>query len=488
MALQLNFAARSDVGRVRSKNDDSAYVGRYLAVVADGMGGHVGGDVASASVVLDLAPLDRNDHPDPATILPDEIQSANLILNDLVHDNPKLAGMGTTCTALLVDNGLLHMAHIGDSRAYRLKNDVFEQLSADHTFVQRLIDEGRLSPADAESHPHKNVLMRVLGDVDASPELDVTTFETEPGERWLLCSDGLNAVVDDHSIEQLLRADKPLDDICRDLVDETLRRGAPDNVTIVVFETVQAQITVDDNPKTDELTESARQVTNASNSESISAALLRADLGSRPHLLVGAAELATDTDQIPVVTRSSSQKRAAALLHGASDAAEPAAPPANPAPATELDEDAVPTGRRSWPLLTMVGVFLILFATSLAVGFLWIRGQYYVGSSDDHVAIYQGVPQSVGPLELSSLEESTDIPLSRLPGYSRQRIEAGLPAQDLNHAREILVDLETALIPEAPPVTRPDQPDDTQIPLASNGVTASASIAGATAGATGGNP
>ena len=483
MALELNFAARSDVGRVRSKNDDSAYVGRYLAVVADGMGGHVGGDVASASVVLDLAPLDRNDLSDPQTVLADEIQSANLILNDLVHDNPKLAGMGTTCTAILVDNNLLHMAHIGDSRAYRIKNDVFEQLSADHTFVQRLIDEGRIKPEDAESHPHKNVLMRVLGDVDASPELDVATYETQPGERWMLCSDGLNAVVDDATIETLLRADKPLDDICRDLVDETLNRGAPDNVTIVVFETAEAQVTVEDPPRKEELTESAREVSQASDGESVSAALLRADLGSRPHLLVGAAELATDTDQIPIVTRSSSQKRAAALLHGASDAAAP-----EPAGASELEEDAVPTGRRTWPLLTMVGVFLILFATSLAVGFLWIRGQYYVGSVEDRVAIYQGVPQSLGPLELSSVEEATEIPLSRLPGYSRQRVEAGLPAQDLNHAREILMDLETALIPEAPPVSPRDQPDDSNIPLASNGVTTSASIAGATAGATGGNP
>ena len=407
MALQLNFAARSDVGRVRSKNDDSAYVGRYLAVVADGMGGHVGGDVASASVVLDLAPLDRNDHTDPGTMLADEIQSANLILNDLVHDNPKLAGMGTTCTAVLVDNNVLHMAYIGDSRAYRIKNDVFEQLSVDHTFVQRLIDEGRLNPEDAESHPHKNVLMRVLGDVDASPELDVTSFETQPGERWMLCSDGLNAVVDDGTIQRLMSADKPLEEICRDLVDETLARGAPDNVTIVVFETVEAEVTVDDDPKTDELTESALQVSNATNGEPVSAALLRADLGSRPHLLVGAAELATDTDQIPIVTRSSSQKRAAALLHGASEAT----PVPQAQGAAELEEDAVPSERKSWPLLTMVGVFLILFATSLAVGFLWIRGQYYVGTADDHVAIFQGVPQSFGPLELSSVEESTEIPL-----------------------------------------------------------------------------
>src|SRR5699024_2790726 len=170
---------------------------------------------------------------------------------------------------------------------------------------------------------------------------------------------------------------------------------------------------------------------------------------------------------------------------GASDAAAPA--PASTG-SSELGEDAVPTGRRTWPLLTMVGVFLILFASSVAVGFLWIRGQYYVVTTDDRVAISQGVHQSLGPLELSSVEESTEIPLSRLPGYSRQRVEDGLPAQDLNHAREILMDLEAALIPEAPPVSPTDQPDDSDIPLASNGVTTSASIAGATAGATGGNP
>src|SRR5690625_7925679 len=123
--------------------------------------------------------------------------------------------MGTSCTALMVNRNMLNMAHIGDSRAYRIKNCMFEQMFADHTIVQRLIDEGRIKPEDAESHPHKNVLMRVLGDVDASPELDVTSFETEPGERWLLCSDGLNAVVDDATIEKLLRAEKPLDDICR---------------------------------------------------------------------------------------------------------------------------------------------------------------------------------------------------------------------------------------------------------------------------------
>src|SRR5699024_9681168 len=201
--------------------------------------------------------------------------------------------------------------------------------------------------------------MRVLGDVDASPELDVTSLTADPGERWLLCSDGLNAVVDDATIQQLLSADKPLDDICRDLVDETLQRGAPDNVTIIVFETAQADVTVGQNPATDELTESALKVSNALDGETVSAALLRADLASRPHLLVGAAELATDTDQIPIVTRSSSQNRAAALLHRASHTDPTAPAQQHPVtPTAELGEDSVPSDRRSWPLLTMVGVFL----------------------------------------------------------------------------------------------------------------------------------
>ena len=201
--LIMRFAARSHVGRIRSKNDDSAYAGRHLAVVADGMGGHAGGDVASAATVLDMIHLDRADYEgDASTTLADEIQTANSLLSELVHINPKLAGMGTTVTALLLAEGKLHFAHIGDSRAYRLRDGEFKQISVDHTFVQRLIDEGRLKPEEAETHPHKNVLMRVLGDVDASPELDLDTLDVKRGDRWLLCSDGLNYVAG-HAVERV---------------------------------------------------------------------------------------------------------------------------------------------------------------------------------------------------------------------------------------------------------------------------------------------
>ena len=143
--------------------------------------------------------------------------------------------MGTTVTALLLAEGKLHFAHIGDSRAYRLRNGEFEQVSVDHTFVQRLIDEGRLRPEEAETHPHKNVLMRVLGDVDASPELDLDTLDVEPGERWLLCSDGLNYVAG-HVVERTVRETRNLRECVELLVDLTLEAGAPDNVTVVMLE------------------------------------------------------------------------------------------------------------------------------------------------------------------------------------------------------------------------------------------------------------
>lgn len=238
--LILRYAARSHVGLVRAKNDDSAYAGEHLAVVADGMGGHAGGDVASASTVLDLVHLDHNRHNDDAGAnLADEIQSANSLLSELVHVNPKLAGMGTTVTALLLSGERLAYAHIGDSRAYRLKDGVFEQLSTDHTFVQRMIDEGRMTEAEAEVHPHKNVLMRVLGDVDASPELDLLYFDAEPGERWLLCSDGLNFVRHE-MIEEVIRHTKSLATAADTLIDLTLAAGSPDNVTVVVFDIVES--------------------------------------------------------------------------------------------------------------------------------------------------------------------------------------------------------------------------------------------------------
>lgn len=453
MAIAFRYAARSDVGRVRAKNDDSAYAGRHLAVVADGMGGHVGGDIASASAVMDLTALDRPDlHGDGATVLADEIQNANQNLARLVLGNPRLGGMGTTVTAVLADQDELVLAHIGDSRAYRLRGDEFDQVTRDHTFVQRLIDEGRLRPDEAESHPHKNVLMRVLGDVDASPEIEVETINPEVGERWLLCSDGLNAVVREETIESVLRSTDDLNQIVDTLVELTLDRGAPDNVTVVV---VQVFGTDDDPPAPGpaELRgadpapdrtgadDGADADTAAIPSES-SAAVLRRDLAARPHLLVGAAANATRTGRIPTVSDSVLQRRATLLQTSAPDTL---ADPREVATALHRAEAAAASPRRRRRRLAAAGLalatvgLLLLAGGWLAAG--WIGSQYYVGEQQGSVAIYNGVSQSLGPVSLSDLERTTDLRVDDLPGFAQARVRNAIPADSLEEAERIVGEL-----------------------------------------------
>lgn len=504
--LIMRYAARSDVGRVRAKNDDSAYVGRHLAVVADGMGGHAGGDVASAATVLDMIHLDTDDYDgDAGTVLADEIQTANSLLSELVHINPKLAGMGTTVTALLLAEGKLHFAHIGDSRAYRLRNGEFEQISVDHTFVQRLIDEGRLRPEEAETHPHKNVLMRVLGDVDASPELDLATLDVEPGERWLLCSDGLNYVAG-HVVERTVRETPDIRECVETLVDLTLEAGAPDNVTIIMLEI--AEQTVDDvqtaavevvpSPEAAEPERSKEKPATAAGpsdgladgkdrdgkdraaglaaaaaaasavepgaasekgqdtgtspngadadqgegkeptattdphlGEHLSAEVLREELASRPHLLVGAAVTAAETGSIPTIAGRTVARRAATLL---THKAEPVRDEAE-----YLGQERRP---RHWITIGIAAAALVVLAVGLWLGYAWTQTRYYIGEFDQRVAIFNGVSQRLGPIQLSTLEAVTDIRMESLPQFSQQRVRQTVPARDLYDAQRIVKNLE----------------------------------------------
>ena len=507
--LIMRYAARSDVGRIRSKNDDSAYAGKHLAVVADGMGGHAGGDVASASTVLDMIHLDHDAYPDGAeTVLADEIQTANSLLSELVHVDPKLAGMGTTVTALLLEGRQLHFAHIGDSRAYRLRNGKFEQISVDHTFVQRLIDEGRLRPEEAETHPHKNVLMRVLGDVDASPELDLDVLEVEVGERWLLCSDGLN-YVQGPVVEQVVRETRDLAECAELLIELTLANGAPDNVTVVLLEIVEE--TADDlttaavdvvsaeapgtlqpapvakpihekgaTPKPPRGREAKTRppaaepdkeapdagprlpgasapvsaagaptsgaaatgdvaktngsaepptATDPHLGEHLSAEILREELASRPHELVGAAATAAETGSIPTVAGRSVARRAATVL-------------THKAEQDRLEFQPVPTRKRRWLTLAIAAVLAIFVIAGLWVGYAWTQTRYYVGEFDQHVAIYNGISQSLGPFQLSKVQTVTNIRMDSLPEYTQQSVRQTVAARDLADAQQIVKSLQ----------------------------------------------
>ena len=517
MKIAFRLEARSDTGLKRSKNDDSGYGGRYLAVVADGMGGHVGGDVASATTVLNLTPLD---HPDfengtGGVYLADEIQSANLIINELAANDPQLAGMGTTCTALLIDGDCIEFAHIGDSRAYRLRpgaDGEFEQISTDHTFVQRLLNEGRITPEEAEHHPHKNVIMRVLGDVDASPELELKTLDAVVGERWVLSSDGLDAVVSVPEIEQVMRSHDDLAEVADTLISMTLERGAPDNVTVVALQVIDREELPVDEPvgpsalpdsalpdsiaaeqevsvNTQKLPEiaataEAAEATlaaleqesahhnvrrfrrardfagtllhsgsdavrhhigtydNAVDAALTNAAILRGELGSRPHQLVGAAAVATETGMIPAVTSRTLEHRATVAQRMPLTVDE--AP--LPAELEELiaEEPAERPSRRSWSVRLFIFLLVAALLTLAAwTGLRYVERSYYVGESDGTVAVYNGIPQALGPIRLSHVVENTDISTSQLSNHTRTLLRNSITAKDLNEAHQIVSRLKT---------------------------------------------
>ena len=231
MAIALRYAARSDVGLVRANNQDSGYAGPSLLVVADGMGGHAGGDVASSLAIGEMAPLDGESHGADAVLkhLSDAVHAAHRELLERVAEEPALSGMGTTVTALLRTGGRLALAHIGDSRAYMLRDQELVQITRDHTFVQRLVDDGRITLEEAEQHPQRSVLMRVLSDVVDDVEPDLSMREAKLGDRYLLCSDGLSGVVSFGTLQDTLAAGKDPAATCEQLVQLALRSGAPDD-------------------------------------------------------------------------------------------------------------------------------------------------------------------------------------------------------------------------------------------------------------------
>lgn len=405
-APTVKSAAVSNVGKIRANNQDSGYAGSYLFVVADGMGGHAGGDVASAIAIRRITEVDRQytSAHDAVFALQSALIAANSLLAETVFEHNELTGMGTTVSGIVRVGHQVAIAHIGDSRIYRLRGGKLEQISADHTFVQRLVDSGRITPEEAAVHPRRSVLMRVLGDVDAAPEIDTQVLDTAPGDRWLICSDGLSSYVSDDKIEHVLATVDNTNEAADKLVKESLDAGAPDNVTVVVLD-------IDDAP------DSSMHI---------------------PPITVGSAAspLSFDSDNV-----RRSLRLPTLLLHPLK-ATQPDPSHFEPESEDYLDElileDRRRARRRRITWLVAIAVVIIAVVTGVILAYQWTQSHYYVGNDNGTVAIYRGVQQSIGPISLSTVYKKTDITLDELPVFNRQQVRATINAADLNLAKEIV--------------------------------------------------
>ena len=395
MALTFHYAARSDVGLVRKDNQDSGYAGPHLLVVADGMGGHAGGDLASATVITELVEIDHDSltAAEASSQLGRAITRANDEIARTFADNAELEGMGTTVTAIMRARNKLILAHIGDSRAYLLREGRLSQITKDHSFVQTLIDEGRITEEEASTHPQRSVVTRVLTGADGD-EPDLGAREARKGDRYLLCSDGLSGFVALDTIEEILTGGTPPGQAADDLVSLALRAGAPDNVTVIVADVVEAGTAPSTQPQ-----------------------------------VVGSAALRRPRKRVD----NSPAARAAALTRDEDDDE-----------GVELDEEG--HGRRGRWLRRLGGlvVAVLLVGAVAYAGYAWTQQQYYVGAQDGRVTVYRGVAQDLGPISLNTAVDQTDIELSELPSFYRDEVEGTISVESRSAADQRVDSLRVA--------------------------------------------
>ena len=461
----------SDVGTVRANNQDSSFAGEHLIAICDGMGGHAGGDTASSIAIRSLAHIEQDDTGGDVEVISRMMETSVMAAHDAIVGKAKrerkLAGMGTTVTAVALVAGYWVVAHIGDSRAYLLRDGHLSRITCDHSYVQHLIDTGRITPAEAKNHPQRNVVMRVLGDFDIDPHPDISIRKAHPADRWLLCSDGLCGVLEDSTIKETMTALADQGECAQRLVQMALRAGSTDNVTAVIADATLA---------------------------------LDADAFDLPHqtpLVGGAAsrnlEPIADIVNEPVATAPalrddhSPAKRAAALMQPADTQHNDAAPAsAEPSTTRVVQPSAVreETGERDNPdtgeipvvqkpdgrlsadpndpevakairdehveqkkatrakhqrnrlaiVITILLAVAVLFGASTGT-YMWSQTRYYVGNSNGKVAIYQGVPTNLFGLALSHEVSSTSITVSNLPQTWHDQLNRGISVGSLDEAQ-----------------------------------------------------
>ncbi|MDO5048993.1 MAG: protein phosphatase 2C domain-containing protein [Actinomycetaceae bacterium] len=410
MPVEFRFAARSDVGLVRKNNQDSGYAGPHLLVLADGMGGPAGGDIASSVAVAHLAPLDADDHPADRMLglLRQSLTSAHEELTERSQLDPELHGLGTTCIALMRSGSKLAMVHIGDSRAYLLREGTLTQVTTDHSFVQYLIQTGQITPEEAHNHPQRSVVLRILGDSDSDVVPDESIREAVEGDRWLLCSDGLSGVVSPDTIIETLASIEDPGECAEQLIELALRAGGPDNITCVIADVVPSGSIEPQSPQ-----------------------------------IVGAA--AIDRKR-PSRGGTSAAARAAQL---------------SPKETETEDEEDLPPDRRSW-IGAFIGLVIIaLIGLGIWGGYTWSQTQYYAQLKDDQVVIYQGIPQAVGPWSLSHPIEVTPVKASELRPVERTRLQEPVRRSSREEIDEYIATLLRDREPETTEQTQSKNPEET---------------------------
>jgi protein phosphatase len=387
MSLALRYVAHSEIGLVRKNNQDSAYVSPTMLMVADGMGGAAAGDLASAVAVHQLALADA-EHPTGEAMLPalgTALKKASEAIADLITNDPKLDGMGSTVCGVAFDGEKLALANIGDSRAYRYRDGKLTRLSRDHSWVQTLIDDGRLTEAEALEHPHRSLILRVVnGQPQQVPDLE--WVDVAEGDRLLICSDGLCGMVTDQVIEARIVGDRA--DVMDALVRVAHLEGGQDNITIIVADVITGE------PE------------------------------GEPELLGAAARISLDAAGEPTLVGID---------------AEQAVP--DPTTVGEVARYA-PTRRRGTVWLKVVlGVLLPLLAVAGGTGlwYAYTQSQYFVGANNTTLGIFRGIPEPVFRLPLSTLVQTDDTLLTDLPPYYQEQVRKTVPANTLDAARATLV-------------------------------------------------
>lgn len=399
MPLGFRYAARSHVGMVRANNQDSGYAGPRLLAMADGMGGHAGGDIASSVVVGHLVELDTEavSGTDAGAALQRRLRAANEELADRIREEPSLDGMGTTLIAILRAQNRLTIAHIGDSRAFLAREGRVSQITQDHSYVQQLVDEGRISEDEAKTHPQRSLVTRVLTGRDEDVP-DIAVREARIGDRYMIASDGLTDYVARDTIDEHLLAARDAGEVADQLVQLALKAGAPDNVTVVIGDFVDT-------------TKSGPSMT-------------------QPQIVGSAAIQQRGTRPIPVTPA----EKAAALQ--AETRKEPEAD------YVTLAEEEPASTRRTWARRIIgLALALVVLAAGTYGAYAWTQRQYYVGVHDGYVAIFRGVNQQIGPIALSRDIATSEIAIEDLPDFYAKRVNATVSRPDEQSASALIDEL-----------------------------------------------